>query len=126
MLHVLENGCEWRALPERHGPWNTVCRRWGRWSKNGVMVRVHQELARIGVIEGQGDTVSLDSTLVKVRPDGTGALKNGARSIGRSCGGWTTKAHMIAASASAAVNFPLSGGQAGDAPEGRNSWRRLR
>ena len=26
---------------------------------------------------------------------------------------------MIAASASAAVNFPLSGGQAGDAPEGR-------
>ena len=80
MLHMLENGCKWRALPERYGPWNTVYRRWERWSKSGVMVNVFQELVRIGVIDGQGDTVSLDSTLVKVHPDGSGALKKTVRS----------------------------------------------
>ena len=30
ILHMLENGCEWRALPERYGPWNTAYRRWER------------------------------------------------------------------------------------------------
>ena len=79
MLHVLENGCKWRALPERFGPWNTVYRRWERWSKKGVMCRIFQELAKVGVVGGQGDTVSLDSTLVKVHPDGAGARKKTVR-----------------------------------------------
>ena len=34
----------------------------------------------------------MDSTIVKVHPDGTGALKKRAfQSIGKSRGGWTTK-----------------------------------
>ena len=34
--------------------------------------------------------------IVKVHPDGTGALKkNGPQSIGKSRGGWTTKIHMV-------------------------------
>ena len=45
--------------------------------------------------------------------------KNGAQSIGKSRGGWTTKIHMIAANERTAVSFRLSPGQAGDAPEGR-------
>ena len=79
MLHVLENGCKWRALPERYGPWNTVYRRWERWSKKGVMAAIFKELRTLGVVGGQGDTVSLDSTLVKVHPDGAGALKKTVR-----------------------------------------------
>ena len=87
MLYVLENGCKWRALPERFGPWNTVYRRWERWSKKGVMSRIFQELAKIGVVGGQGDTVSLDSTLVKVHPDGTGARKKTVRKASASRAG---------------------------------------
>ena len=87
MLYVLENGCKWRALPARFGPWNTVYRRWERWSKKGVISRVFQELARIGVVGGQGDTVSLDSTLVKVHPDGAGALKKTVRKASASRAG---------------------------------------
>ena len=41
----------------------------------------------------------LDSTSVKVHPDGTGARKtNGPQSIGKSRGGWNTKIHIVAAS----------------------------
>jgi hypothetical protein len=51
------------------------------------------------------DHVSLDSTAVKVHPDGTGALKNGPQSIGESRAGWTTKIHMLAAAARTAATF---------------------
>ena len=32
-LYVLENGCKWRALPERFGKWYTVYARFRRWSR---------------------------------------------------------------------------------------------
>ncbi len=86
MLYVVENGCKWRALPERFGPWNAVCRRWRRWAEKGILARVFNELRELGVIGGQGTTVSLDSTVVKVHPDGTGALKKTARNASASRG----------------------------------------
>ncbi len=67
----------------------------------------------------------LDSTIVKVHPDGTGALKNGVQAIGKSRGGWTTKIHLVAADARTTVVFSLSPGQAGDAPEGRKLLKNL-
>ncbi len=84
MLYVLENGCKWRALPERFGPWNSVYRRCRRWAEKGVLAGVFAELREMGVIGGQGATVSLDSTLVKVHPDGTGALKKTVRNASAS------------------------------------------
>ena len=45
------------------------------------------------------EAVSIASTSIKVHPDGTGALKNGGQSIGKSRGGWRTKIHLIAADA---------------------------
>ena len=59
MLYVLENGCKWRALPERYGPWNTVYRRWERWSKKGVMAGDFQGVARArGGRRPRGDGVA--------------------------------------------------------------------
>ena len=73
-----------------------------------------------------GDCFDLDSTSVKVPPDGTGARKtNGPQSIGKSRGGWHAKIHMVSASDWEAMIFRLSGGNAHDAPEGRallESW----
>ena len=31
ILHILEQGCKWRALPSRYGKWSTVYRRMNRW-----------------------------------------------------------------------------------------------
>jgi transposase len=75
ILYVAEHGCKWRGLPKRFGNWHTVYTRMNRWSKNGVLDRVFQALQREQIVRIKIEAVSLDSTVVKVHPDGTGALK---------------------------------------------------
>ena len=75
ILYVTENGCKWRALPKTYGNWHTVYVRMNRWSKNGVLQRVFEALQLEGIIRIKVEAVCLDSTSVKVHPDGTGALK---------------------------------------------------
>ncbi len=66
------------------------------------------------------EAFALDSTSIKVHPDGTGrSKKNGPQAIGKSRGGWNTKVHLVAANARTAITFALSPGHAHDAPEGR-------
>ena len=75
ILYVAENGCKWRALPKSYGNWHTIYVRMNRWSKNGVLERVFAALQAEGIIRIDVKIVCLDSTSVKVHPDGTGALK---------------------------------------------------
>lgn len=75
ILYVAEHGCKWRGLPARFGNWHTIYTRANRWAKRGVLDTVFITLQAADVINIQVDTVSLDSTAVKVHPDGTGALK---------------------------------------------------
>lgn len=75
ILYVAEHGCKWRGLPKRFGNWHTVYTRMNRWSKNGVLDRVFQELQHAQIVRIKIEAVGLDSTIVKVHPDGTGALK---------------------------------------------------
>ena len=35
LLYTAEQGCKWRALPERFGPWHTVCMRLNRLGQTG-------------------------------------------------------------------------------------------
>lgn len=79
VLHVMENGCKWLRLPERFGNWHTIYTRMNRWSKNGVWDRVFARLQQEGVLKLGLRVVSLDSTSVKVHPDGTGAEKKTGR-----------------------------------------------
>lgn len=80
ILYVAENGCKWRALPEHFGNWNTIYVRMNRWAKSGALARVFETLQRQQIISIKIEAVSLDSTIVKVHPDGTGALKKQGRS----------------------------------------------
>ena len=79
ILFVAEQGCKWRGLPARFGNWHTIYTRMNRWSKAGVLDRVFERLQREQIIRIKLEAVSLDSTMVKVHPDGTGALKKTAR-----------------------------------------------
>lgn len=79
VLYVAENGCKWRRLPERFGNWHTIYTRMNRWSKAGVWDRVFARLQQEGLVMIELKVVSLDSTSVKVHPDGTGAEKKTAR-----------------------------------------------
>ena len=75
LLYVAEHGCKWRGLPKRFGPWHTVYTRMNRWSKNGALEVVFEQLQRQQLVRIRIEAVSLDSTTIKVHPDGTGALK---------------------------------------------------
>src|SRR3954469_1208623 len=75
LLYVAEHGCKWRGLPKRFGNWHTIYTRMNRWSKSGVLDRVFERLQQSQIVRINIEAVSLDSTIVKVHPDGTGALK---------------------------------------------------
>src|SRR5436190_11504216 len=79
ILYVAEQGCKWRGLPKRFGKWHTIYTRMNRWSKAGVLDRVFECLQRRQIIHIKIEAVSMDSTIVKVHPDGTGALKKTVR-----------------------------------------------
>ena len=85
-LYVVEHGCKWRGLPPRFGKWHTVYTRMNRCSKNGVLARVFEHLQRERMVHVTLAVVSLDSTSVKVHPDGAGALKKTVRNASASRG----------------------------------------
>ena len=78
ILYVAEQGCKWRGLPTRFGNWHTIYTRMNRWAKSGVLDRVFAQLQQAQIICVKIEAVALDSTIVKVHPDGTGALKKTA------------------------------------------------
>ena len=78
LLFVAEQGCKWRGLPKRFGPWHTIYTRMNRWSKNGVLDQIFEQLQREQVVRIKIEAVKMDSTIVKVHPDGTGAVKKTA------------------------------------------------
>ena len=75
ILYVAEQGCKWRGLPARFGNWHSIYMRMNRWAKNGVLDRVFEKLQLEQIVRIKIEAFSLDSTSVKVHPDGTGALK---------------------------------------------------
>ena len=79
LLYVAEHGCKWRGLPRRFGVWHTIYTRMNRWSKNGALDRVFEQLQREQIVRIRIEAVQMDSTIVKVHPDGTGALKKTVR-----------------------------------------------
>ena len=79
ILYVAEQGCKWRGLPQRFGNWHTIYTRMNRWAKSGVLDRVFAQLQHTRILRVTIEAVALDSTIVKVHPDGTEALKKTAR-----------------------------------------------
>jgi transposase len=75
ILYIAEQGCKWRALPAHYGNWHTIYTRMNRWAKKGVLDRVFEQMQRLRIARITLDAGSLDSTSIKVHPDGTGALK---------------------------------------------------
>ena len=78
ILYVAEHGCKWRGLPKRFGNWHTIYTRMSRWTQAGVLDRMFEELQRAQIVRIKIEAVSLDSTSIKVHPDGTGARKKTA------------------------------------------------
>ena len=116
ILYVAEHGCKWRGLPKRFGNWHTIYTRMNRWSKSGVLDRVFERLQRSQIVRIIIEVVLLDSTIVKVHPDGTGALKTAPKPSASPEEDGTTKIHLVAADARTAITFALSPGAGGRRP----------
>ncbi len=85
VLHLVENGCKQRSLPEEYGNWHVIYVRVKRWTKNGVLQAAFLRLQQLGIFKIQVNVVCLDSTCIKVHPDGMDALKKADHSPLEEC-----------------------------------------
>jgi transposase len=70
VIYVAKTGIPWMDLPERYGNWNSVWRRFRRWSARGVWQRL---LSVLGAPELE--ELQLDSTTIKAHPVASGSRK---------------------------------------------------
>lgn len=55
LLYMAGNGCKWRALPKKYGKWHTIYMRFNRWSKNGTIEKIFEELQKQNIIDIRTD-----------------------------------------------------------------------
>jgi transposase len=115
------NGAAWRSIPAELGPWWAAAQTFIRWARLGVWERLLEHAQRRGVALGM---VFLDGTSIRAHHKAAGARKEGAdgkerdarEALGRSRGGYGTKACVIADGRGRAVAFALAPGQAHELP----------
>ena len=73
LLYVLRTGIPWRDLPACYGRWHTIYTRFKRWTQNGWLQKLSDQLqSQVPELE---DFAWIDSTTFKVHRHGAGALK---------------------------------------------------
>ncbi|MFF2433399.1 IS5 family transposase [Streptomyces sp. NPDC058107] len=81
VLYRVRTGVQWRDLPERFGPWETVYKRHRRWSADGTWAMLLSRIQSAEDAEGRIDwDVSVDSTAVRAHQHAAGARKAPPRS----------------------------------------------
>ena len=73
MLWMSHSGAQWRQLPERYGPWQSVYARFVKWRDDGIWEKIFSELSK----DADTENLSIDSTCVKVHESSNGGEKNG-------------------------------------------------
>jgi transposase len=115
-----ENGAKWRSLPAEMGPWWMAAQTFIRWSRLGVWERLLALVQARGVELGMA---FLDGTSVRAHQD-VAPRRSASEALGRSRGGFGTKACVIADGAGRAIAF-IAPGQAHELPQAAPLLERL-
>ncbi|TAY71706.1 IS5 family transposase [Rhizobium leguminosarum] len=114
VLWIVRPGSPWRDLPEVFGEWNSVFRRFSRWSRKGIWWRMFAAMSD----DPDFEYLIVDSTIIRAHQHAAGGKKGAEdQALGRSRGGLSTKIHMAVRGLGCPVRFRLTAGQKGDAPQ---------
>ncbi len=73
VLWIVRTGSPWRDLPEVFGEWNSVFRRFSRWSRKGVWLRMFQAMSD----DRDFEYLIVDSTIIRAHQHASGVKKGG-------------------------------------------------
>jgi putative transposase len=79
VLWIVRTGAPWRDLPEVFGAWNSVFRRFSRWSRKGVWQRIFEAMSD----DPDFEYLIVDSTIVRAHQHAAGAQKKSRLKIRR-------------------------------------------
>jgi len=118
VLWFMRTGAPWRDLPDAFGAWQTVYHHFRVWDLSGTIESAFDTLRGSGLTD---ELWSIDGTLVRAHRSAAGAGEAGGDSepsdhaLGRSRGGFGTKAHLVVDVTGLPLHVHLTGGQVHEA-----------